>query len=337
MTTIFTFINKTQSKWLSQQSKKLKKDMENLEKDTFYINLLTENICLTRTYTTNYTNNNLKPSEVLDHRWIYHHNLKKSEIDKLRLHGGKFILWYDFNYLDKYWELAKKLFDDGKLSNIDALKCSTQYSRLHILEQPNANYLNENEGVILLYCKNYHDKKILRDILKNIINCFKYLHKSSICYKTNVQTRQECAYKPYVIKNHMYTKKCTICNNELGCEPDADSPIFDIEGPDYDYKEEIITGRCSNCPDNDIIGTCKKCMSTYSKWTENDDSDCDENNDPDYAFVYINNKNNMSICGDCTSHALHPAWYEFIAPRMNNYKGDCPFCGYSGCNCGSEY
>lgn len=123
-----------------------------------------------------YINTDLLPSGVNNYPWLYE---IKDFNDIGSADVGKWMLFYLKSELDQKWSDIKKLYNNDGLPGVIHLKCSTN--------MPNPRSSNNNDGVIIIYCKNSYDEGTIISIGTNIIEVTKY--NKTLYYKTDEQTR----------------------------------------------------------------------------------------------------------------------------------------------------
>lgn len=121
---------------------------------------------------------NLNPSQVTSHYWLYANNPKDKRVIDPNL-TGKFMLFIDKNELDEKWKVVKKATEDGFFSYNS--KCSTAK------ENPNA--IDTNKGLICIYTASIYDMEEIKRVeraIRKIIN-----HDDTLYYKSDIQTMTE--------------------------------------------------------------------------------------------------------------------------------------------------
>lgn len=117
--------------------------------------------------------------------------------------NGKWMLFYDKLLINEKWELAKRLFRNGKLNGVVSMKCSTAFIN------PRAS---SDNSIIILYCINSSFEEDIMDIGTNILNMFDYRENLYIYYKTDLQTN-EGTRATGSKKNHTYKLLNPLYNN----------------------------------------------------------------------------------------------------------------------------
>jgi hypothetical protein len=141
------------------------------------------------------------PLKVKDVAFIYEINTsiysKSSDID-----CGKWMLFYEKKIISDNWYEIKKLYNQGELSGVKYIKCSTSG------ENPDATSISKTHGVIMFYCaESSNEKEILKigeTITKKVSN-----YKTSygnIYYKSNQQSTNGSRTSGQKI-NHKYSLK----------------------------------------------------------------------------------------------------------------------------------
>jgi len=127
---------------------------------------------------------NMEPMNVDYIPWLYERK-KGFNNDLYFLSGrGKWLLFFEKQNMNQQWKQVKELFRNGRLDNVEYIKCSTNY----VSEKTPSN----NLGVISFYCVDSDDKNKILSIGNNIIQLLNYTNMEYIYYKTDDQTKFGC-------------------------------------------------------------------------------------------------------------------------------------------------
>ena len=125
------------------------------------------------------------PSEEHKTNWIEHcaegtNTMVRHEPDI----DGKWMLFYPLEHLDAAWTSAERLFDEGVLTGIAAMKTSTA--------KPDPRRAEGNGHAIIFYTS-FHDDTALLEIGRNLVRQMQYVPMNGftrVYYKLDIQTIQ---------------------------------------------------------------------------------------------------------------------------------------------------
>ena len=125
------------------------------------------------------------PSEENKTNWIEHcaegtNTMVRHEPDI----DGKWMLFYPLAHLDSAWNSAKRMFDEGVLTGIAAIKISTA--------APDPRRAEGNGHAIIFYTS-FHDDTALLEIGRNLVKQMQYVPMNGftrVYYKLDIQTIQ---------------------------------------------------------------------------------------------------------------------------------------------------
>lgn len=129
------------------------------------------------------------PSKTYNKPWIDEYNT----LYKNYKSGGKWILFYKMENIDKMWETVKYLYNNGKLIGVYSIRVSTNFR------------YDNNSGVIMCYCGPPDDRENVLTYGKNIVNLLNYNSNSGyIYYKTDTYNQgfRKSLYKIKVNRNY---------------------------------------------------------------------------------------------------------------------------------------
>ena len=135
----------------------------------------------------------LKMAEFADHKLMNPMSEKEKpciELDEEEIHnenlfdpkkGGKWMMFYDPNVMDKKWQEAVTLYRNKELTGIQSIKCSTAVG------DPRAG--NNPNGAIRFVCGPYDDSEAVLSYGRNILEKMNYASsRGFIAYKTDEQS-----------------------------------------------------------------------------------------------------------------------------------------------------
>ena len=96
---------------------------------------------------------------------------------------GKWMLFYPLEHLDSAWNSAKRMFDEGVLNGIAAIKTSTA--------APDPR--RAGNGHAIIFYTSFHDDAALLEIGRNLVKQMQYVPMNGftrVYYKLDIQTIQ---------------------------------------------------------------------------------------------------------------------------------------------------
>lgn len=149
------------------------------------------------------------PTETYDECWLYHVDYDIAEeyetMDSIEM--GKWMMFIKKSELDQVWKTCCNLYDEGKLTGIKCMKCSTNYK--------NPRSSDDSSGVIIIYCGPASDECKMLEYGKNLLKYIPYYNSYGImAYKSDIQTI--CGTrKTGQTKNHLYKIRVPKTKDEL--------------------------------------------------------------------------------------------------------------------------
>lgn len=140
----------------------------------------------------------MNPLDINDFPWVYERNNNNARGKDV----GKWMLFFDKPLINEVWSLAKTLYFENKLDDIQSMKCSTNY------ENPRSAY--PDKGIVILYCYDSSNEEAIMRAGRNLLDKFNYTFSKYIYYKTDVQTSVGTAALgvkknyTYILYNHLY-------------------------------------------------------------------------------------------------------------------------------------
>ena len=122
-----------------------------------------------------------RPSEEKSEFWLYSEDPKLSKIhpSPFPSNDGYWMMFFDASKIDAKWQLAIKLYFDGKFTGVRAIKVSTAASYSWVTKMPE-NFRNSDDPihVIIFQCGPSENMGLMIDIGKILLKFFNYKVRS---------------------------------------------------------------------------------------------------------------------------------------------------------------
>ena len=120
---------------------------------------------------------NLEPMNIDIVPWLYEKKNGYYNDLYFKDNRGKWMLFFDKSNMNQKWKESKELFRNGKIKEVEYIKCSTNYK--------NVRASNDNIGLISFYCNNSDNKEKILSVGNSLIKLLNYSEYGTIYYKTD--------------------------------------------------------------------------------------------------------------------------------------------------------